>query len=504
MTATLERTDTPVVRSSLRSRPWFIPVLVGVIGFVISSIGSTIPSLWYDEAATVSSTTRSWPELWAMLGNVDAVHALYYGMTKVVFDLVGYSPLALRLPSAIAVGATAALIVIIGRRTLRPRVGVLAATVFVLLPRVTWAGTEGRSYALTALLAVAVTLLFLIARSSQRRRWWALYAVVGVIACVLFLYLALIIAAHAVTILWQLVRREQRSGVNARRWLVSAGTAGVVSLPFAAEVISQSGQVAWIEPLGAHTIRQILRAQWFYDDWLAVLAWALIALAVVALVRSSRSRTLLMVALPAIIIPTLGLVALSVLVAPIYQPRYLTMSAPFVALAIAAGIDVIRARWAGVVVIALIAGLALPHIVAQRLPEAKESTSWSEVADLIADERAADAPGTTTAIVWGNVQRHPKGSARVIAYSYPGAFEGTLDPTIVVPAAQTAQLWETRQPISASLDGLDDADVTYLITSYARDLRLETTTALATAGWTVTATWDFTNVHVIRYERDLP
>ncbi len=47
---------------------------------------------------------------------------------------VGYSPFTLRLPSAIAVGVTAALVVILGSRLISLRVGVVAGVLFALLP----------------------------------------------------------------------------------------------------------------------------------------------------------------------------------------------------------------------------------------------------------------------------------------------------------------------------------------------------------------------------------
>ena len=70
------------------------------------------------------------------------------------------------------------------------------------------------------------------------------------------------------------------------------------------------------------------------------------------------------------------------------------------------------------------------------------------------------------------------------------------------PRLGQLQLWETRDPIGLSLSGLATADVTYLVTSVARDQRPETTFAMESAGWHVTETWEFTSVHVLRYERD--
>jgi mannosyltransferase len=52
-------------------------VLAGFLGFVISVAFSWVPSVWYDESATIVSATRTWKELWAEIHHVDAVHATY-------------------------------------------------------------------------------------------------------------------------------------------------------------------------------------------------------------------------------------------------------------------------------------------------------------------------------------------------------------------------------------------------------------------------------------------
>jgi len=155
-----------------------------------------------------------------------------------------------------------------------------------------------------------------------------------------------------------------------------------------------------------------------------------------------------------------------------------------------------------VLALAALAALALPQIAEQREPQAKEHTSWAAVADLVASERAADGSGSQTAVVYGNVARHPIASTRVIAYSYPEAFEGTIDVTLGTPAAETDGLWETRIPLAEGLPRLVAADVVYLVTSTTRDRRAETTETLADAGWRVTEEWNLSEVNVLRYERD--
>ena len=64
-------------------------LLVGAFGFLLTVAFSWVPSIWYDEAATITATTRSWPELWRMLGTVDAVHGLYYLLMHAWIDAVG-------------------------------------------------------------------------------------------------------------------------------------------------------------------------------------------------------------------------------------------------------------------------------------------------------------------------------------------------------------------------------------------------------------------------------
>ncbi|MBC7591195.1 MAG: hypothetical protein H7226_09185 [Salinibacterium sp.] len=126
--------------SMWRSR-MLVPLVVGLAGAAVSAVAIATPSVWFDEAATVSATTRSIPDLLRMLGNVDAVHGLYYGLMHVVFGAVGFHPLSLRLVSALAVGVTAALVVVLDRQ-LRPGwYGIITGVVFCLLPRVTWMGT---------------------------------------------------------------------------------------------------------------------------------------------------------------------------------------------------------------------------------------------------------------------------------------------------------------------------------------------------------------------------
>ena len=481
-----------------------MPLLVGLLGLAISLIGIWVPSVWYDEAATITAATRSWPELWAMTGNVDAVHAVYYFVIHALVDIFGYSPVLVRLPSAIAVGVAASLTVVLARKFTSTRVAALGGIVFCLLPRVTWMGTEARSYALSAALAVLMTLLFVRAQRSDGWRPWVAYAIVVVLSSLVFVYLALIVVAHGVSTAWWLIARRTRPHPYhrwpvARRFLVASISAAILLVPFLLAVVGQSGQLHWIDPIGPDTWRQVVQTQWFYYSFeYATAGWALLLFGGAALLRRTRGFSFGTVLLPLVVIPTLVLLLASVLDTPLYTPRYLTMCLPFVALVMAMGIEAIPTRPLRILTLLSLVVLAVPQVTFQRMPEGKQDSSWKEVAAFIADERAS-APGLSTAIIYGPVKYHPIATTRVIEYSYPEAFAGTIDVTLDTPAAQTAQLWETEHPLSESVDRLERADVAYLVTSTSRDQRDATTTQMVRAGWTLTESVGFTDVNVLQY-----
>src|SRR6478736_9910378 len=98
-------------------RPWTIAIAFGLVAAAVSAAGSWIPSLWGDEAASVMSAKRPVGSLLTMLTHVDAVHGLYYLGLHGWIRLAGDSAFAIRLPSALAVGAAVAAVTLIaGRR----------------------------------------------------------------------------------------------------------------------------------------------------------------------------------------------------------------------------------------------------------------------------------------------------------------------------------------------------------------------------------------------------
>jgi len=96
-----------------RRRLALVAAVAGGVSAVVSVTGSWIPSLWGDEAASLLSAERPLATLPQMIGHVDAVHATYYVLLHEWIRIAGTSAFAIRLPSALAVGAAAAAVVVV-------------------------------------------------------------------------------------------------------------------------------------------------------------------------------------------------------------------------------------------------------------------------------------------------------------------------------------------------------------------------------------------------------
>ncbi|HVT68782.1 MAG TPA: glycosyltransferase family 39 protein, partial [Trebonia sp.] len=196
-------------RSALAYLTWAVPVLV-TAALGVLDIGG--PQLWRDELATWSAASRTLPQLWGMLHNIDAVLGPYYFGLHLWMAVFGDSPTAMRLPSVFAMAATAAVVALIGRRLGGGAAGLAGGLVFALIPSVSRYAQEARPYAFATFFAALASLMFL--RALDRPRWsrWTLYAVVLAAAGAANLIALTVAAAHLVIVLWDFAQRTIRAG----------------------------------------------------------------------------------------------------------------------------------------------------------------------------------------------------------------------------------------------------------------------------------------------------
>ncbi|MEO7006177.1 MAG: glycosyltransferase family 39 protein [Terrimesophilobacter sp.] len=412
-----------------------IASLVGAGALLVSLTGAWIPSLWGDEAVSIMSAQRSLPSLFAMLGRIDAVHGAYYLFLHGWISVFGTSELSVRSPSIIGVGIAAAGTVILGNLLFGRRIGIVAGVVLAVLPRVTYAGVEARSYALGIAVAVWLTVLLvvLISRGSVGRRAWFGYAIVLAAAIYLFLYLFLLVFVHGVALL-----ATTRSRGILRRWLWGVGIAVGLAAPVLVWGIAQHHQISFLRSRYQVDLSTVFASQWFNDSWLPVLCWGLIALGIASVVRpvltAGRRAGLSQVLSPGavgtdsmgaplaiawLVLPTAILLVGNAVTIPMYATRYLTFCTPAVALLIAAGIAVLPRIWMQASTIALLIALVVPGFLVQRGPYAMDGGSdWRQISSIVgAHAQAGDA------IVFGlasRPSRMPRLAMRAYAFDYRG------------------------------------------------------------------------------------
>lgn len=412
---------------------------VAVFAVALCAAGAARPSLWFDEAATISAATRSIPQLWDLIGHIDAVHGLYYLGMHGWFAVFPATEFWSRFSSCLAIGGAAAGVVVLGRQFSGRTVSVCAGVLFAMLPRVTWAGIEARSYSWSTLAAVWLTVLLIAAIRRDHRALWAAYGALLVVSTVLNIYVVLIVIPHAAALA---LLGNRRARV---RWAVVSTIAVLIVVPFILWCRSQSFQVGWISPLGLHTVTEVVLEQYFDHSVAFALAAAamLIAPLVVSRLRPTDSaiRRLAVIAAVWVVAPTAVLLVYSAVAQPLYYPRYLCFTTPAMALLLAVCVvAVARSREWITAALAVFALAATPnYITVQRGPYAKEGMDFSQVADVIA---AHSSPGDC--IVFDNTTSWKPGPIRPITAARPAAYAHLVDPGRGKRAWQRNRLWDAH------------------------------------------------------------
>ena len=446
-----------------------IAVLLGALGAVVSMLGSWIPSLWGDEAASLLSALRPLPTLWPMLARVDAVHGTYYlGLHFWVFAF-GTSPFALRLPSAIAIGTCVAAIVLLGERLDSRRLGVAAGVVCAILPRVTSMGEEARSYAFSAAIAAWLTLLLVVIlkRTRPSRRLWIAYAALLALGIYVFLYLALVAVAHLAILL---LRDDRRALV--RHWFAASALAGAAALPLAVTAILEHGQIAYLGTRTEVTFTTLAVTLWFGTDLVAAVAWALLLAGIVLFIADMVRRRVRLhtptgaappafaVAIAWLVVPSALLVSSHFLV-PDFTARYLSMCAPAAALAIGATLVRLTRGRTPLLVLSLVAlgALVVPVWASQRGPYAKNNSDWAEVSAAVG---ANASPGD--AVVFDASVR-PSRLPRLALRTYPVGFAGLRDVALRTPYYAGTSWHDTAFsiPDAASIGRFDGVRTVWMV-----------------------------------------
>lgn len=419
------------------------PLIVGVLATAISLVGAGRPSFWYDEAATISAAySRSLAQLWQMLGNVDAVHGLYYLLMHGWFQLVAPTEFWSRAPSGLAVGGAAAGVVVLGNQFSSRTVALASGVICAILPRSTWAGIEARPYAMSMMAAVWLTVLFVSATRRNGGWIWVAYGVAQAVSIVLDVYLVLLLPVHLVFVCVFLRKRTVVA-----RFVVTSVLASCAVAPFLFVAARQVHQISWVAPIGHRTIEDVTVQQYFErSPPFAVLSALVVVTAVVVWRWTSvklvaADRQLLTLTVAWVLIPTLLIVVWSALLHPIYTPRYLCFTAPAITLVLGVCVGALAAKpWVAPAVVALFAVAAAPNYLrVQHNPYAKYGMDYSQVADLIT---AKAAPGDCLLI--NDTVTFMPAPMRPLMAARPDAYRKLIDLTLWQRATDRRDVFDTN------------------------------------------------------------
>jgi mannosyltransferase len=465
---TIDEPRTAVAASGLRPRSrgrLIDPLAVALLAAVISGAVASRPSLWFDEGATISaSASRSLTELWRLLGHIDAVHGLYYLLMHGWFAIFPPTEFWSRVPSCLAIGAAAAGVVVFSKQFAPRTTAVCAGVVFAILPRVTWAGIEARSYAFTAVASVWLTVLLVAA--IRRNRWWLwlLYALALLLSILLNIYLVLLVPAYAVV-----------TPVLGRRksvivwWACTSAVAVAALTPFMLFAHGQTFQVAWIYPVNWHNVIDVVQHQYFDNSVPFAILAAVIFVAALAFRLTGRwepggdTRRLLIACAAWIVVPTAVSLIYSAITEPVYYPRYLFFTAPAMAVVLAVCIVAVARKPPLIaVLLILLAAAAFPnYLLTQRGPYAKEGWDYSQVADVIS---AHAAPGDC--LVVDNTVRWLPGPIRALLAARPAAFRPLVDVGRGAYGPEHGTLWDGHVAVWLVKDRLNKCHTIWTISTH--------------------------------------
>ena len=464
---------------------WLDPLLAGLLAFVVAGVGSWIPSYWSDEATTLIAARMPLPDLIAFLGQRDAVHSVYYLMMHAWIGVMGESEFATRLPGVLFTGLGAAGVLVLVRMLTSRMTAVLAAVVYAVLPRLTLEAIEARPYALTAALAVWVTVLVLVASRRQSWWWWLAYGAGLAASIATFVPLALMVVVHGVFLALAPAQRRRR-GARHRLlgWSLSTAAALLATAPMIGTVLSERSRL-----LGSDDPSTGADITWWtvlVEPWFATsIAYAVIGLVLLILLGTrlrDRARTpgsVVLLGALWVVLPVGLLLIAGLALEPVFQARLVVFAAPGMCLLLSVAITGFRRRWVSIALIALLVVASAPTWVLQRQPTGKggaadlrQIASYIEQQARPGDAFVLDASGT--------VSTRP----RQAFYAYPDRFDGLDDVAFVRSGAaegrftdvtlglddetQRAELQERLTDVDRlwigrlQIDALDDPDLNTL------------------------------------------
>jgi mannosyltransferase len=360
--AVIETPSFPSRRSALALTPTLTPTLtwacLGVVVLVAAFLrlhDVAAKSFWLDEGISTAVARLRWPQFFLAVWNREANMVLYTALLHLWMKL-GSGEAFVRGLSVLFSVATVPLLYALGARLFGRSAGLVAAWLLAINAYHVRYAQEARSYTLVVFLAVLSTWLFVRNIQEPAEPRWGAYSVVSALVVYAHFLGALMVVAHAVSLLWlgppSVPWRDSsrnssgyvwRDFLRSMRWFALCISPGVI-----AAVHVGGGTTSWIQP---PTRADVMH---FFEFMagnrgvaLAILEAALLVVAVLAIRRRRlvEMRSLenwgLVLVLAWLFVPLAAVLAVSV-VRPVFLGRYMIFCLPALLLGVAAGITRLR------------------------------------------------------------------------------------------------------------------------------------------------------------------
>ena len=245
-------------------------------------------SVWFDEAYSIIVAKRSVTDI-VSLSAVDVHPPTYYLLLKGWAELFGWSELALRSFSVLALVATIVVAGLLVKKMFGPRIAMVALLVMMIAPLLLRYGFEIRMYALAMLIGIAATYALVSAVQSKGREatcWKIAYVVLVALGMYTLYYLALLWLAHLAWIVYLHVAHKGTLA-NVWHWVLLYAASFVLFIAQIPNVIQQftNGALAPIgQPLDLQNLIGIASFNTVYQPlWmLSMIASVVVLVAMVA------------------------------------------------------------------------------------------------------------------------------------------------------------------------------------------------------------------------------
>ena len=330
-------------------------------GFVFYDLGWR--SIWIDEATTWATASQHGSGLWFWLLHDGGNMLGYYTAMHLLIAIIGTSPFALRLVSALAYTATVPCGYFLLRRLFDWKAATAGAFLLAASSPVVFIGQQARGYTPAILFTTAAAWALSVAVLDRSVRAW-----IGFVACATAAAYMTLLAALAVLALLSALLAVRRSELEIRRVATSVAVLSALWAPLAVAAIRRgSGQLDWIQPLSWHG------GQYSYQEltWqltssprsavlgIATCAGCALGATLLAWRLKRHGRSAPEVFGPALLVawlavPIITLVLISAVMTPVLSDRYVLPEIPAAGLLLGAVVTRIRPAPVGLALVAAV------------------------------------------------------------------------------------------------------------------------------------------------------